>query len=70
NVLIVAVLGQPTSWSNTKRVMDSLKKIYKPIFSHRKICAGRSNKIQYSVFCGQIHIRSTRIVLPSFQGVK
>lgn len=70
DALIVAVLSQATSWSNAKRAMDSMKKVYGSVFAYDEIYAGGSEKLQDTIRCGGLHIRKTKIIISILKEVK
>lgn len=70
DALIVAVLSQATSWSNAKRAMDSMKKVYGSVFAYEEIYAGGPEKLQDTIRCGGLHIRKTKIITSILEEVK
>ncbi|KAL8985151.1 MAG: hypothetical protein Q9205_001065 [Flavoplaca limonia] len=70
DAMVVAILSQATSWSNAKRAMDSMKKIYGSIFAYDEIASGGQEKLQDTLRCGGLHIRKSKIILSILQQVQ
>ncbi|KAF2849809.1 hypothetical protein T440DRAFT_499402 [Plenodomus tracheiphilus IPT5] len=60
DAMIVAVLSQATTWSNAKRAMDCMNKVYGSIFC----------KLQEAIRCGGLYIRKTKTIMSILEDIK
>ncbi|KAF7884538.1 uncharacterized protein EAF02_004874 [Botrytis sinoallii] len=70
DAMIVAILSQATSWSNAKRAMNSMKKVYGSIFAYEKIMEGGKDKLQETIRCGGLHVRKSMIIMTILKQAK
>ncbi|KFA67526.1 hypothetical protein S40285_07997 [Stachybotrys chlorohalonatus IBT 40285] len=70
DAIIIAILSQATSWSNSKRAMDSMKKTYGSIFAYDAIQHGGEEKLQNTLRCGGLHVRKSKIIMTVLEEVQ
>jgi len=63
DAMIIAILSQATAWSNAKRAMNSMKKVYGSIFAYEKIVKGGQAKLAETIRCGGMHNRKSMIIM-------
>jgi endonuclease-3 len=63
DAMIIAILSQATAWSNAKRAMTSMKKVYGSIFAYEKIVEGGQPKLAETIRCGGMHNRKSMIIM-------
>jgi endonuclease-3 len=69
DAMIIAILSQATAWSNAKRAMNSMKKVYGSIFAYEKIVEGGQSKLAETIRCGGMHNRKSTIIMTVLEQV-
>jgi len=71
DAMVVALLSAATSWSNAKRAMDSMKKVYGSVFAYDAIYAAGNGrqKLEDAIKCGGLHVRKSTLIASMLQQV-
>ncbi|KAJ0167027.1 putative DNA glycosylase [Colletotrichum tanaceti] len=70
DALVVAALGQATSWANAKRAMKSMKAVYGSTFDYEAIVAGGADKLVAALRPGGMQNRKAEILMRLLRDVK
>lgn len=68
--LIVAIFSQATSWTNAKRAIANVQKVYGSTFAYDAIWEGGASKLQETIKCGGLHVRKTMMIMSVLGEVK
>lgn len=70
DAMIVGLLSQATGWSNAKRAMASMRKIYGSVFAYDDIMAGGMDKLRDALQPGGLHVRKSGLIMGILEQVR
>jgi endonuclease-3 len=70
DAMIVGLLSQATGWSNAKRAMASMRKIYGSVFAYDDIMAGGMDRLRDALQPGGLHVRKSGLIMGILEQVR
>ena len=70
DAMIVGLLSQATGWSNAKRAMASMRKVYGSVFAYDDIMAGGMDKLRDALQPGGLHVRKSGLIMGILEQVR
>ncbi|KAH8081448.1 base excision DNA repair protein [Filobasidium floriforme] len=70
DAMIVGLLSQATGWSNAKRAMASMRKVYGSVFAYDDIIAGGMDKLRDALQPGGLHVRKSGLIMGILEQVR
>jgi endonuclease-3 len=70
DAMIVGLLSQATGWSNAKRAMASMRKVYGWVFAYDDIMEGGVDKLRDALQPGGLHVRKSGLIMGILEQVR